>query len=243
MEKEINHEVGKETLTKLFSSAPFNHPKSPALVTNLIRLVGQNGDIILDSFAGSGTTAHAVLALNREDGGNRKFILVECEDYADTTTAERVRRVINGVPDAKDDALREGLGGSFTYCTLGPPIELEGMLTGDALPDYATLAAYLLYTASGISAGAGALQPLNNDGLFHSNHITDYYLRYEPNLDYLRGDAAILNLERARRISTASQQNGRKALVFGPGKYIGQSELTRIGITFCQLPYELHRGL
>ena len=243
IEKEINHEVGKETLTELFSSAPFNHPKSPALVTNLIRLVGQSGDIVLDSFAGSGTTAHAVLALNKEDGGNRKFILVECENYADTITAERVRRVINGVPDAKDDALRQGLGGSFTYCTLGDPIDPEAMLTGEALPDYSALAAYLLYTASGISAGAAALQPLNDDGLFHSNHTTDYYLLYEPNLDYLCSNAAMLNLERARRISTVAKQNSRKALVFGPGKYIGQAELTKMGITFCQLPYELHRAL
>ena len=66
-----------------------------------------------------GTTAQAVLALNKEDGGNRKFILIECEDYVDTITAERVRRVINGVTDATDATLREGLGGSFTYCTLG----------------------------------------------------------------------------------------------------------------------------
>ena len=75
-----------------------------------------------------------VLALNKEDGGNRKFILVECEDYADTITAERVRRVINGVPGARDESLREGLGGSFAYCTLGEPMEIEGMLTGEALP-------------------------------------------------------------------------------------------------------------
>lgn len=53
--------------------------------------------IILDSFAGSGTTAQVVLELNKEDGGNRKFILVECEDYADNITAEHVRRVIKGV--------------------------------------------------------------------------------------------------------------------------------------------------
>ena len=52
--------------------------------------------------------------LNKEDGGNRKFILVECEDYADTITAERVRRVINGVPNARDAALKEGLG-RFLY--------------------------------------------------------------------------------------------------------------------------------
>ena len=232
-----------QNLVRILGNSEFDYPKDERVIGRLIEVVTSDNDLVLDSFAGSGTTAHAVLALNKEDGGNRKFILVECEDYADTITAERVRRVINGVPYAKDNTLREGLGGSFTYCTLGPPIDLEGMLTGDALPDYAALAAYLLYTASGTSAGAATLQPLNDDGLFHSNDTTDYYLLYEPNLDYLRGDAAILNEERARRISTASQQNDRKALVFGPGKYIGQAELTRMGITFCQLPYELHRAL
>ena len=49
-----------------------------------------------DSFGGSGTTAHAVLALNAKDGGTRRFILCEMEAYADTLTAERVRRVIRG---------------------------------------------------------------------------------------------------------------------------------------------------
>ena len=141
--------------------------------------------IVLDSFAGSGTTAHAVLGLNKEDGGNRKFILVECEEYADTITAERVRRVINGVPDARDESLREGLGGSFTYCTLGKPIEIEGMLTGEALPPYESLAAHLLYTTSGVSVGASELEPKNADGLFHSDDKTNYYMLYKPDLDYL----------------------------------------------------------
>ena len=98
----------------------FPYPKSVALITDLLR-IGAPGpdDIVLDSFAGSGTTAQAALTLNHQDGGNRRFILVECEDYADGITAERVRRVINGVPSARDRALRQGLGGSFTYCTLG----------------------------------------------------------------------------------------------------------------------------
>ena len=65
------------------------------------------------------------LNLNKEDGGNRKFILVECEDYADKITAERVRRVIKGVPKAKEEKLKKGLGGSFTYCTLGKEITEE----------------------------------------------------------------------------------------------------------------------
>ena len=101
----------------------FPYPKAVGLIVDLLR-IGAPGpeDIVLDSFAGSGTTAHAVLTLNREDGGNRRFILAECEEYADYITAERVRRVISGVPKARDPRLREGLGGSFTYCTLGDPV-------------------------------------------------------------------------------------------------------------------------
>ena len=220
----------------------FSHEKHEELLKRIIGWTTNKDAIILDSFAGSGTTAHAVLALNKEDGGNRKFILVECEDYADTITAERVRRVINGVPSAKDKTLQEGLGGSFTYCTLGEPIELEGMLTGDGLPAYPALASYLLHTASVIFAGEKDLQRLNDDGLFYANGQSDYYLLYEPDIEWLRGNEAILNEERARRIGEHNQAEGRKAVVFAAGKYMGQRNLTLLGITFCQLPYELHRA-
>ena len=115
------NEGANTELTEILGRDTFNYPKPTSLIKYLINMVCNENDIILDSFAGSGTTAHAVLSLNKTDGGNRKFILIECEDYADRITAERVRRVIKGVPDAQDDALREGLGGSFTYCTLGEP--------------------------------------------------------------------------------------------------------------------------
>ena len=196
--------------------------------------------IILDSFAGSGTTAHAVLALNKEDGGNRKFILIECEDYADTITADRVLRVINGVPNARNASLREGLGGSFTYCTLGAPMEIEGMLTGDALPAYETLAAYLLYTASGVAQGTSQLSSQNDVGLFHTGEKIDYYMLSKPQLEYLRSNEAMLTQDRAERIRYASCQNGKRATVYAPGKYISQKELTGMGITFCQLPHALY---
>ncbi len=220
----------------------FPNPKRTDLIKRIVDYATANDEnaIVLDSFAGSGTTAHAVLDLNKEDGGNRKFILIECEDYADTITAERVRRVINGVPDARDDALREGLGGSFTYCTLGKPIEVETMLTGEALPSYSALAANLLYTTAGVSVGADQLESENDNGLFHSDDKNDYYLIYKPDLEYLRSNAAILNLERAERIRDTSNQNGRKAIVYAAGNYIGQRELTQMGIIFCQLPDALH---
>ena len=97
----------------------------------------------------AGTTAHAVLALNKEDGGNRKFILVECEDYADSITAERVRRVIKGVKGASDENLKKGLGGTFSYFELGKAIELDSILDGKNLPSYLELARYVFYTATG----------------------------------------------------------------------------------------------
>ena len=231
---------GTREIDEIFSSRVFDFPKSQELIQQLILQGCPDDGIVLDSFAGSGTTAHAVLALNKEDGRDRKFILVECEDYADTITAERVRRVINGVPGARDKSLQEGLGGSFTYCTLGEPIEVEEMLSGDALPSYSALAAYLLYTASGISAGTASLESQNDDGLFYTNGATDYYLLYKPDIDWLSGNEGILNEERARSISAASRGAQRKSLVFGPGKFIGQRDLTPMGITFCQLPYEIH---
>ena len=96
--KEVNHTQGaRKTLLQLFpDDTPTFTTKPFELVQRMVLLSTDRDSIVLDSFAGSGTTAHAVLAQNREDGGNRRFILVECEDYADTITAERVRRVING---------------------------------------------------------------------------------------------------------------------------------------------------
>ncbi len=237
---------GTKQLQSVFQSTAleFNNPKPTRLIANLIEIAEgastKNDTIILDSFAGSGTTAHAVLALNKEDGGNRKFILIECEDYADTTTAERVRRVINGVPEASDEALREGLGGSFTYCTLGEPIEIETMLTGKKLPTYTALATNLLFTSAGVSVEEDTLDQKNDDGLFYTDDKNDYYLIYKPDLAFLRSNKAILNLEHAKRIRDSSQNNGKKAIVYAAGNYIGQRELTKMGIAFCQLPYSIH---
>ena len=220
----------------------FSHEKHEDILRRIIGWTSHKDSIILDSFAGSGTTAHAVLAFNHEDGGNRKFILVESEDYADSITAERVRRVINGVSDAKDKASREGLGGSFTYCTLGEPIELEGLLNGKGLPEFSALAAYLLHVSSGIAAGETALDSKNDDGLFYEDEETAYYLLYQPDLDYLSSNEAMLDESRAKRIRDAIYSESRKAKVFAAGKYIGQRDLTDMGITFCQLPYEMHRA-
>ena len=180
-----------KTLQDMFGGeSPFDTVKPVELIKHLINLSTRDNDVVLDSFAGSGTTAHSVLALNKEDGGNRRFILVECEDYADSITAERVRRVIHGVPSAKDRQLKEGLGGSFAYCTLGEAIDVDSLLEGDALPSFTDLASYLLHTATGISASSGSLDASSTDGCFYSEGERDYYLIYEPSLEFLRSNDA-----------------------------------------------------
>ena len=93
-----NQEAKKEILEILGPGNPFDYPKPTRLLTRILELCEKQDALVLDSFGGSGTTAHAVLAQNKKDGGKRHFILVECEDYADTLTAERVRRVIRGYP-------------------------------------------------------------------------------------------------------------------------------------------------
>jgi len=109
---------GTKEITAIFGEKKFSFPKPSTLIQYLINAIitSNNNAIVLDSFAGSGTSAHAVLNLNKLDGGNRKFILVEMEDYANTITAERVKRVIKGYGD------KEGTGGSFDYYELGKPL-------------------------------------------------------------------------------------------------------------------------
>ena len=230
------HESNEE-LSAIFGKGKFENPKGSKLLKRVIQIanVPSNG-IVLDSFAGSGTTAHAVLALNKEDGGNRKFILVECEDYADKITAERVRRVINGVPNARDDALKNGLGGTFTYCTLGDEISIEKMLTGKHLPDYDTFARHLVYVATGKSPDK-IRKARGKDGFFLETPDRLFYLIYEPKLTFLRSAESALNGDRAGRIAKQAKTKKKTALVFATHKFMGQKELTTMGIVFCGLPY------
>ena len=232
---------GSSQLKKIFGKKVFENPKSVDLVKRLILFATDDKEAaILDSFAGSGTTAHAVLDLNKEDGGNRRFILVECEDYADEITAERVRRVIKGVPGAKDKKLRNGLGGSFSYFELGSPIEFESILQGDRLPSYMNLARYVFYTAT----GEEFLPDKVNEDKHFIGESKEYevYLFYKPDLTYLKSTA--LTLEIAKGLG---EYTGKKKLVFAPTKYLdlNDSELLAKhglkGIEYCQLPFEIYR--
>ena len=229
----------KELISILGREQTFSTPKPTDLIEKIIRVSTNKSDIILDSFAGSGTTAHAALALNKKDGGNRKFILIEREDFADDTTAERVRRVIDGVENAKDQNLKDGLGGSFTYCTLGETIDEISMLIGENLPDYDTVADYIAFVAT----GKREFTPIKkrNDYCFGETENILFYLIYEPELAFMQSRESALNYELARKIETACKNADKKAYVYASHKNISQKDLTDMQITFCQLPYNIYR--
>ncbi len=112
-----------KALDNMFHRNTFDNPKSPTVLARLLRfaecpLVGTS--LILDYFAGSGTTAHAVLSLNREDGGSRKYILAEMGEYFDTVLVPRIKKVVFS-PDWKDGkptAPEKGISHAFKYLRL-----------------------------------------------------------------------------------------------------------------------------
>lgn len=216
----------------------FDNPKPTQLVEQILSFATRKDSIVLDSFAGSGTTAHAVMNLNQRDEGTRRFILVEMEDYADETTRERVQRVAAGFPEGASDRIRSGTGDTFTYCTLGPPIELDKILTGDALPEWEALGAVLFHAATlkpfdpaASNADAGYL------GKGPERHV---WLLYQPDRDWLRSPEAALTLSRAREIHETDPET--RHLVFAPARHVAQKMLDErdLNVEFAPLPFALY---
>ena len=145
------NQAGTRNLNEIFGEKVFDFPKPHEYISELISQIAvSDGDIVLDSFAGSGTTGHAVLNLNKSDGVQREFILVEMdEQIARTVTAERLRRVSEGYNKGGDpEKPVEGLGGGFRYCTLGMPLfnEFGDIDAGVTFPD---LAAHIFFSETG----------------------------------------------------------------------------------------------
>lgn len=132
-EKEFVNERGTEAIKELFGENYFSYPKSIFFVKRVLELATNSNDLILDYFAGSGTTGHAVIKLNREDGGCRKYILVEMGGYFDTVTKPRIQKVIytdswkDGKPQDK-----EGISQLVKYQVLE---SYEDALNNLQLPD------------------------------------------------------------------------------------------------------------
>ncbi|MFN0082238.1 MAG: site-specific DNA-methyltransferase [Ferruginibacter sp.] len=245
------NETASAELEDLFGKKVFDFPKPMTLIKYLISLCTEEDDIILDSFAGSGTTAHAVLQLNKEDEGNRKFILVQWKelnrentliDITNDVTAERTRRVINGVPKSKN--FKKGTGGTFSYFELGPTIEMESILQGKNLPSYKEFARYIFYTATGEEFNEKKIQflpPLEGEkeggmGFIGETKNYELYMFYKPDVEWLKRNALTLD-----GVKAMPKFNGKQRLVFAPAKYVDDYTCLENRIDFCQLPYEIYR--
>lgn len=291
-------EDSKKQLLEIFSEKDeidFHAPKPPRLIQRILQIATKEDSLVLDSFAGTAATAHAVLAQNKADSGKRKFILVELEDYADELTAERVRRVINGYKfqgTQRTELLREnltwtklnkaekltkkveaienlhgheydnirkqvkdgelivtgeqtvaertdGLGGAFTYCTLGAAIELDKVLSGEILPPYEGIGAALFHMATNRALDPAAVRL--DDFYLGATEGQHVWLIYRPDLDWLKTPEAALTLKRAKVF--AETDPDKRHLVFAPARYVSQKMLDEqnIPVEFVPLPFALYR--
>lgn len=203
----------------------FDFPKPPELIMLFLQMVTGDDDIILDSFAGSGTTAHAVLNMNKADGGNRKFILVEMMDYAESITAERVKRVIDGYGSGKQAV--EGTGGDFTFYDLGPILLLpNGNLNEEVGAEKIREYVYFMETKSSI-------EPSKEDEPYYMGvHLNSAYYFY-----YEKDRLTTLNRDFLHEIKTKADQY----TIYADLCTLSAAELERWHITFKKIPRDISK--
>lgn len=223
--KDVNSERGTEVFSKYlgFKSSDFPNPKPVGTIERIIRIATDKDSIILDSFAGSGTTAHAVLNMNKADGGNRKFILVEMMDYADRITAERVKRVIDGYGEGKNAV--EGTGGDFTFYDLGQALLLpDGNLNEEVDTD--KLREYIWYTETKTPF---APPETENPYYLGKRNDTGYYFYYE------KERLTTLNHEYLATVA----EKAESYLIYADLCTIPDEELKRYNIIFKKIPRDI----
>ena len=221
---DVGHtDEAKKELKGIFSGvAPIETPKPRRLIERILHIAADSNAIILDSFAGSGTTAHAVLNMNKQDGGNRKFILVEMGDYAESITAERVRRVINGYGEGNKAV--EGTGGGFSFYELGDALLINGMLNPNAAEE--KICAYVYYTETRCALPAASENEKYLLGV-HENHA--YYFYYEAN--------RMTTLNRAFLQTIQTRAEGY--LIYADSNTLSAEDMARFHITFKKIPRDI----
>lgn len=216
----------KKALLSIFSGqATFDTPKPARLIEMILKIATDKNSIILDSFAGSGTTGHAVLNMNEADGGHRKFILVEMMDYAETITAERVRRVIDGYGTGKNAV--DGTGGDFTFYDLGEVLLLpDGNLNESVGTD--RIREYVWYMET-----KTPLRAVDSDNPYYlgESRGTGYYFFYEKEA------LTTLNFD---FLSTITEQ-AEGYLIYADLCTIPDEELKKYNITFKKIPRDIAR--
>jgi len=220
-------QVAVKYLRKLMGKKVFENPKDYEVIARLVRYITKPGDIILDSFAGSGTTGHAVLQQNFEDSGSRRFILIEMDaNIASTITAERIKRVIEGVEDIK------GLGGGFRFCELGATLfDPAGQIRVEVKYEDLAQHIHFIETGSPLPRVENPQYPL----LGVHNGLAIYLLYNGVLKDKSPHGGNVLTYE---LLETLPPYDGQK-VIYGNGCRIGEQRLRDLGIVFKQIPYEI----
>jgi len=228
---EFKSQSGARELDGILDERVFAFPKPLALIQRVISYCAPPGSIVLDSFAGTGTTGHAVLKQNAEDGGNRRCILVEMdENIARNVTAERVKRVARGFTNAKGEDV-PGLGGGFRYATLGKPLFNEH---GHINPEvrFAELARFVWFMETG--APLASKKPASPLLGVHDGRAV--YMLYNGILkDKSAGGGNVLT---SPLLDELPPHDGPR-VVYGTRCLIKPERLRALRIMFKQLPYEL----
>ena len=224
--KDVNSERGTEVFIKYlgFKKEDFPNPKPVGTIQRILQIATAGDDIILDSFAGSGTTAHAVLNMNKADGGHRKFILVEMMDYADSITAERVKRVIKGYGEGKNAV--EGTGGNFSFYDLGEPLLVGDCLNEAVAPEKIREYIWFMETKQPYAPPIG-----DNPYYLGKHNSTGYYFYYEPQ--------RVTVLDYAFLSTITEKADG--TVIYADRCSISEDKLAKMGVTFKKIPRDISR--
>ena len=235
---EVGHtQEAKKELVQLLefkdSESVFITPKPTRLLERIVQISTNPGDLVLDSFAGSGSTGHAVLKLNSAspDQEPRRFILVEIESkIAREVTSERVRRAAAGYD--RDGEHVPGLGGGFRFCELGDSLfNKDGKIRETVT--FADLARHVYFTETG--------EPLPRERVTKSPLIGTYqglgiYLLYNGILGDKSANGG--NVLTRQVLAQLPQFDGQK-VIYCAGSLLGQDRLRTERVTVRQTPYEI----
>ncbi|MDQ7948149.1 MAG: site-specific DNA-methyltransferase [Pedobacter sp.] len=216
-----NTAEASKTLTQIFNQKDvFDTPKPVQLIEFILRHTTQDDSIVLDSFAGSGTTAQAVLNLNKQNG-NRKFILIEMEEYAESITAERVKRVIRGNSNIP------GLGGSFDYYGLGEPLFSEDEILNSAISED-SIREYIWYSETRSRYFTNS--PFST--FLGTCNGTDYYFMYE------KDNTATLDYQ---TLAENIKHKAERYIIYADNCLLSESFMLEKNIEFKKSPRDISR--
>jgi adenine-specific DNA-methyltransferase len=224
-----------ERLAKIIGPGKFEFPKDEEVIQRLVEMATEKNSIVLDSFAGSGTTGHAVLAQNVADGGNRRFLLIEMMPYAEGVTAERVRRAITG--QGEGGYAFHSLGGAFSYYTVGEPMFLPDDNLNEAVGTE-VIRSYVAYS-EGIPAAART-SPENP----HSPYLLGLSQETAWIFNYERERATSLDMDFLAGLRFGGNTGAKKpgtVIIFADRCLLSAAFMAKHGIVFKKIPRDITR--